>query len=182
MAEQTDAQAGIEGGTMPDSNHPVNERRRQILGGLLTAYTATLIPFAVAQPIENDEQGSFLALSAILVGRQSLDKALAKRFYDGLIAEDNGFAAAAKSLLTLINQQQLDPMALQAALDSAHPELARLPRRIVRAWYVGVVGEGINERCLAYENTLMNEVVKKELRPPTYAYGAPGSWSEPPTT
>jgi len=49
---------------------------------------------------------------------------LAKRFYDGLIAEDNGFPEAAKALLALINEQQIDPMALQATLDNAHPALA----------------------------------------------------------
>lgn len=176
MAAQSDASNGAQ------LNSAIDARRRHVLGGLLGAYTSTLIPWAVAQPVESREQGAFVALSAILVGRKSLDQALAKRFYDALLAKDKNFPGAVGALLELINQQRIDPMDLQARLDSAHPELAPLPRRIVRAWYVGVVGEGIDEQCIAYENTLMNEVVKNELRPPTYAYGAPGSWSQPPAS
>jgi hypothetical protein len=158
----------------------VNWRRRQVLGGLLTTYTATLIPWAVAQPVPNDQQGAFMALSAILVGRKSLDNNLAQRFYDALVAEDTGFPAASSALLTLINEQRIDPMALQATLDTAHPALAPLPRRIVTAWYVGVVGDGSNARCLAYEDSLMSEVVKDKLVPPSYSYGAYGTWEDKP--
>ena len=40
----------------------------------------------------------YLALSAILVGRQSLDSAQAQRLYAALVADDPGFPTAAKAL------------------------------------------------------------------------------------
>lgn len=158
----------------------VDTRRRQMLGVLLTAYTASLIPWATGQPIENDERGAFLALSAILVGRESLNNGLARRLYDALIDQDAGFPKAASALLALVNQERIDPLMLQARLDASHPALAPLPRRIVTAWYVGVVGDGATARCVAYEDSLMSEVVKDKLVPPTYAYGAYGSWEGKP--
>ncbi|HWL29875.1 MAG TPA: sugar dehydrogenase complex small subunit [Burkholderiaceae bacterium] len=159
---------------------PIDTRRRQVLGALLSAYTATLIPWAMAQPVRDDEEGVFLALSAILVGRESLNSGLARRLHDGLIDQDAGFPKGASALLSLIDEEHIDPMMLQARLDAAYPALAPLPRRIVTAWYVGVVGEGVAARCVAYEDSLMSEVVKDKLVPPTYAYGAYGSWEDKP--
>lgn len=159
----------------------INRRRRRLLlGGLLSAYTATLVPWALAQPVENDGQGAFMALSAILVGRQTLDAPLGKRLYEALSAQDPQFENRTKSVLALINTQHIDPMALQKALDAGHNDLAAIPRSIVAAWYVGVVGIGANARCIAYENALMNEIVDDKLRPPTYAYGAYGTWESKP--
>ena len=47
--------------------------RRVVLAGLLTAYTASLIPWAVAQSAPDADRGNFMALSALIAGRQSLD-------------------------------------------------------------------------------------------------------------
>lgn len=58
--------------------------------------------------------------------------------------------------------------------------MAAIPRQIVTAWYVGVVGESTQAQCLAYEQALMSVVTEDKLRPPTYAYGAYGSWQEKP--
>ncbi len=97
---------------------PPDPTRRLLLAGLLTAYTASLIPWALAQPVADTDQGTFLALSAILAGRQALDGAQAKRLYEALKADDPGFPAAAQALLTLINERKTDPMQLQKLLDS----------------------------------------------------------------
>jgi hypothetical protein len=162
--------------------------RRRLLAGMLTAYTASLIPWAVAQPVTSSGQGAFIAVSAILLGRTSLDEASATRLYDALAADDPGFPAAVQALLTFINDGQIDPAQLQATLDQRQtalapplaPALAPLPRKIVTAWYLGVVGEGEQARCLAYETSLMTMVVGDRLRPPTYAYGSYGSWTSKP--
>ncbi|HUH58868.1 MAG TPA: sorbitol dehydrogenase family protein [Candidimonas sp.] len=159
----------------------VNTQRRRVLGSLLTAYTSTLIPWALAQPVQSEGHGAFLAVSAMLVGRQTLDTELGQRYYEALVADDAAFPGAASSLLSFMEQGQLDPMKLQTVLDAQRPELAPLARRIVTAWYTGVVGDGASARCLAYEKALMSEVVKDKLTPPTYAYGAYGSWESKPT-
>ncbi|MDA5194452.1 sugar dehydrogenase complex small subunit [Govanella unica] len=153
--------------------------RRHLLVGLLTAYTASLIPWALAQAAPSAEHGAFTALSAILVGRQALDTTEANRLYDAL-AIDPHFPTDVQALLTLINERHIAPLQLQATLDSGHSPLAPLPRKIVSAWALGVVGSGENARCVAYESALNAVIVADVLKPPTYAYGAYGSWIDKP--
>ncbi|MFI5447858.1 sugar dehydrogenase complex small subunit [Polaromonas sp. UC242_47] len=160
---------------------PSQPTRRVLLVGLLSAYTASLIPWALAQPVAGAEQGSFVAVSALLAGRQALDNVLATRLYDALKADDPGFPAATKALLTLINERKIDPLQLQQLLDSEQSPLAALPRKIVTAWYMGIVGNGDKARCLAYEHALNAAVVEDILKPPTYSYGVYASWEKKPT-
>lgn len=159
------------------SLHP---SRRGLLRGLLSAYTAALIPWALAQPVADADQGTFVALSALLAGRQALNAALAKRLYEALKADDPGFPSAGKALLALINERKLDPLQLQQVLDDEKSPLAALPRTIVTAWFLGVVGSGDKARCLAYEQALNAVIVEDVLKPPTYAYGPYGSWARKP--
>ncbi len=159
---------------------PANPSRRRVLAGLLTAYTASLIPWALAQPVASPGHGAFMALSALLAGRRALDTGLGARLYRALGITYPHFAADAQALLAQINQQHIDPAQLQQALDAAHSPLAPLPRRIMRAWCLGLVGEGEATRCVAYENALNAVVVADVLKPPTYAYGPYGSWAKPP--
>jgi hypothetical protein len=69
---------------------------------------------------------------------------------------------------------------LQEVLDAEHSALAPLPRRIVTAWYLGVVGEGEHARVVAFETALNAVAVADVLKPPTYCYGAYGSWTKKP--
>jgi hypothetical protein len=157
-----------------------NPTRRLVLFGLVSAYTASLVPWALAQEATDADNGAFLALSAILAGRQSLDAAQAQRLYAALVADDPGFPAAAKALLDMIEQRKIDPMQLQKVLDDEKSPLNALPRRIVTAWYLGIVGDDAKARCLAFETALNAEAVADVLKPPTYAYGAYGSWTSKP--
>jgi hypothetical protein len=154
--------------------------RRMLLQGLLTAYTASLIPFALAESVDTQEQGAFLALSAIIAGRKSLDPLLAKTLFQALVDEDAAFAQSAKALLTLINERHLAPVQLQKTLDDEKSPLASVPRKIATAWFMGVVGSGAKARCLAYEYALNAVIVADVLKPPTYAYGPYGSWARTP--
>lgn len=175
MNDADDASDSAENGGVADPE------RRRLLAGLLTAYTASLIPWALAQPVENDSHGAFVAVSAILVGRRSLDAVQAKRYYDALSADDPRFSTAAGRLLALINERRIDPLQLQSVLDTGHSALAPLPRKIATAWFMGIVGSGEKARCLAYETALDNTIVADVLKPPTYAYGVYGSWAKKPT-
>ena len=163
-----------------DSDQP-NPTRRLLLLGVVSAYTASLIPWALAQEVTDADHGAFQALSAILTGRRSLDSAQGERLYAALVADDPGFPAAAKALLATIEQRKIDPMRLQKVLDEEQSPFALLPWRIVTAWYMGIVGDGGKARCLAFETALNAEVVADVLKPPTYAYGAYGSWTRKPS-
>jgi len=159
---------------------PVDASRRRILAGLLTAYTASLVPWALALPAPQADRGAFTALSAILVGQQVLDAAQTARLYDALVADDARFPADVQALLAFVNQRQVDPLQLQNVLDAEHSPLASLPRKIATAWYLGVVGSGETARCVAYETALDAVAVADVLKPPTYAYGSYGSWANKP--
>ena len=165
---------------LPERQDAPNLVRRGLLVGFVSAYTAFLIPWALAQEATDADNGAFRALSAILAGRQSLDSGQAQRLYAALVADDPEFPAAAKALLDTIEQRKIDPMQLQKVLDDEKSPLSALPRRIVTAWYLGIVGDGAKARCLAFETALNAEAVADVLRPPTYAYGAYGSWTRKP--
>jgi hypothetical protein len=160
---------------------PLNRRRRALLASLLSAYAAAAIPWALAQPVADGAHGAFVALSALLAGRQALDQVQARRLYDALAADDPGFPAAAQALLALINGRAIDPLQLQQVLDTEQSVLAPLPRKIVTAWFLGIVGNGDTARCLAFETALNAVIVADVLSPPTYAYGPYASWARKPT-
>jgi hypothetical protein len=151
-----------------------------VLASLLGTYTASFIPQALAQSVVDADRGAFLALSAVLVGRQSLDGEQAARLYDALLADDPDFPSAARSLLSFMNERKIDPLHLQRVLDGEKSPFAGLPRKIVTAWFMGVVGSGDKARAVAYEKALNAAIVSDVLKPPTYCYGAYPSWTKKP--
>lgn len=170
-------------GSLPptsDRDRPPDPLRRALLVGCGASYVLSLIPWAMAQEVPQAEMAPFLALSAILVGRSSLDAAQAKRLYDALVANDAGFPAAAKQLLQTIEQRKIDPMQLQQTLNDEASPLKDLPGQVVTAWYLGIVGSGDKARCIMFETALNAQAVADTLKPPTYAYGGYGSWSRNP--
>jgi hypothetical protein len=154
--------------------------RRLILAGIAGTYASSLIPWALSQPVRDADTGAFMALSALLVGRTSLDPSMARRLYDSLAADDVGFAVALRSLLVQINERQIEPMQLQALLDAAKSPFAALPRKVMTAWCLGIVGSAGRARCLAFEDALNAQIVADVLKPPTYAYGPYASWTRKP--
>lgn len=161
------------------SDDSARPSRRRVLAGLLTAYTASVIPWAMAQPAAQGDRGAFTALSVILVGRHALDVVQMARIYDAF-GTNARFSSDVQTLLALINERHIDPQQLQRTLDSEHSPLASLPRKIVSAWYLGVIGDGEAARCISYETALNAVAVADVLKPPTYAYGTYGSWANRP--
>ncbi|SRR5690554_2841627 len=159
-------------------DHPLS--RRQLLVGFLSAYTASLIPWAWAQEVPNEGQAAFMALSAIIAGRQTLNPELAKRIYEALDRSEQDFAARTQQLVALIEEQKIDPLQLQAILDKQYPQLAPIPRKLATAWFLGVVEVDGQAQAIAYEEALNAVFVADVLKPPSYCYGAYGSWAEPP--
>ena len=161
---------------------PSNHRRR-LVASAVTAYIVSILPrwARAAQTVEDQGQASFTALSTILVGRRDLDASQSARLYQALVSDDPAFPAATSALLTYIDSRKLDSLQLQAALDAEKSPLAALPRKVVTAWYLGVVGENERARCIALEMALNATVVADVLKPPTYCYGPYGSWTRKPT-
>ncbi|WP_336799007.1 sorbitol dehydrogenase family protein [Kaistia sp. MMO-174] len=159
---------------------PPDRLRRALLVGFGATYVLSLLPFALAQEVPDAAMAPFMALSALLVGRTSLDTGQARRLHDALAANDAGFADRTRQLLQLIEQRKIDPMQLQQTLNDENSPLKDLPGQIVTAWYLGIVGSGVRARCIAFETALNAQIVADVLKPPTYAYGGYGSWSRHP--
>ena len=147
---------------------------------MVSAYVASVIPWAMGQPAENERSGAFIALSAIIAGFNSFDPDLAARLHEALLALDPSFDEKVRSLLALIEQHKVDPVRLQATLDAEGSSLAPFPRVIASAWFLGIVGSGDTARCIAYEDALNAVIVSDVLKPPTYCYGPYGSWARKP--
>jgi len=154
--------------------------RRALLTSLLAASVASVIPPALAASTTDAAHDAFLSASKMLTGRTSLDAQQASLLYDALIADDPQFAAEVQALVTVIDQRKIDPLQLQHALDDEHSPVAALTRKIVTAWYTGIVGDGEKARCITFETSMMNEIVSDKLKPPSYCYGGYGSWAEKP--
>lgn len=163
------------------SDNSPDPLRRALLVGFGATYVLSLIPWAMAQEVPEADMAPFMALSALLVGRPSLDTAQAKRLYQALVENDPTFAASAKQLLDTIEQRKIDPMQLQQTLDGEKSPLKDVPGLVVSAWYLGIVGSGKTARCIHFETALNAQVVADILKPPTYAYGGYGSWTRNPT-
>jgi hypothetical protein len=80
----------------------------------------------------------------------------------------------------LITARSVELPKLQSVLDNERSALAALPRRILSAWFLGIVGEGERARCIAFETALNAVIVEDVLKPPTYCYGVYGSWAQKP--
>jgi hypothetical protein len=155
--------------------------RRRLLGAIAAVYAMPHTRWALAQTGAQADRSAFMQLSTVLTGRDRLDAKLAQRLYDALAAEDRAFGARTTALLAFMKERRLDPARLQPVLDEERRDLASLPRAVVAAWYLGVVGSGERERCVAYEEALGAVTVADVLKPPTYCYGTYASWSRKPT-
>lgn len=128
----------------------------------------------------------FLQLSQYLTGKSALDDAIGQAIFAVLStdaiphgASDNGFTAQVAALNTFILQSKTPALALQATLNKEQPSLAALPKKLMQAWYRGIVGTGSNARAVAYEQALMYPPIADVIVMPTYARGIPGYWAAP---
>jgi hypothetical protein len=159
--------------------------RRMLLSTTAKLVAAAAVGVLGLRSARADESASagldaFMAVSKRLTGKDDLDTALGARLHEALGADVPRFKAEVQALLAVIDERRIDPLQLQRTLDAEHSALAVLPRKIVSAWYTGVVGEGERARCIAFETSLMHGIVADHLRPPSYCNGPPGSWSAKP--
>lgn len=153
--------------------------RRDLLRGVALGWISWFLPAAFAAPAAPDTT-AFNALSAMLTGRKVDDSARSHRLFDALVADNTHFASDVAALLDLMHTRNVPVAQLQTLLDSEKSPLAPLPRAVVSAWYLGIVGSGKTARCLDFEMAMNAQVVGDVLKPPTYCYGGYGSWAAKP--
>ncbi|WP_321786732.1 sugar dehydrogenase complex small subunit [Paraburkholderia sp. J94] len=172
-------------------SQPFAPSRRQFLIG--TAVLATLsvaglgamgsIAAAHAQAAAANADADFSAfikLSQYLTGKTALDVEIGRAILTGLKGDDANASAIIAQLNDFVARTNTPANGLQSVLDASQPALAKLPKKVMTAWYLGVVGSGKNARTVAYEQALMYPPIADVIVMPSYARGVPGYWAKPP--
>jgi fructose 5-dehydrogenase small subunit len=124
---------------------------------------------------------AFLALSQQLTGRTSFDPILGKRVYDALSKADSQFTQNVAALNTWLQGHASVPSdTVTQALAVDQPNLAKTVGQVMRAWYLGLVGDMPNVQVVAYERALMFDPVKDVLTIPSYCRDVPFYWAQKP--
>jgi hypothetical protein len=140
------------------------------------------VALALAEPAAGADLDAFLALSRRLTGRSRFDPVLGKRVYGALAQADSQFVQNVAALDTWLNDHGGVPSdTVTQALEVDEPALAKTVRAVMRAWYLGLVGEMPNVQVVAYERALMFDPVRSVLTIPSYCRDVPFYWASQPT-
>ena len=178
----------IHSSSNPSFKPPVAHARRRLLLGSVTIAGLGMLGMAGFLPGQAAEASAqqtaaglaaFTELSTYLTGHAKLDSVMAQTLYTALLEDNPQFAMQVASVNDFLVKTPTPATQLQAVLETAHPELATLPRRIMTGWYLGIVGTGGKARAMAYEEALMYPPVADVVVLPTYARGVPGYWAQP---
>ena len=139
------------------------------------------IPSAFADAPAGGGLDAFLALSQHLTARTSFNPVLGKRVYDALVHSDSQFPQNVGALNTWLQGHGGVPSdTVTQALQTDQPVLAKTVSAIMRAWYLGLVGEMPHVQVVAYESALMFDPVKDVLTIPSYCRDVPFYWTQKP--
>jgi hypothetical protein len=146
------------------------------VGGLASLHTA------VAQESAASDANftAFMRLSQYLTGKTTLDVEIGRAILAGLLDDDASANTAIAQLNDFVARTNTPANTLQSVLDASQPALAKLPKKVVTAWYLGVVGTDKKARTVAYEQALMYPPIADVIVMPSYARGVPGYWAKPP--
>lgn len=143
---------------------------------------STVVPGALAAA----EDDPTLKVSRIIVGRDDLDPALAKRVYAALSERIDGFDQKLSTLVSALssaNSAGADRDAALSRLDDASLDLAL---QIAQPWYTGVAGDGARESLdddavfVTYLGAEALRMISDVTPIQTYSTGAPGWWAQTP--
>ena len=111
-----------------------------------------------------------MKVSTTLTGRASLNAVTNERIFLAMGGHSREFLDPLERLTGKLGQ----PPSTWAEADRA------LAADIVRAWYLGKVGDGPGAEVVSYEHSLMYEAVSGALEPRTFCASQPGYWAEKP--
>jgi hypothetical protein len=122
----------------------------------------------------------FIAVSKTLTGKSEINPTLALALYQAFVNTAPNIDAALAGLKTTLLGAEVLAQDDKTAFTEAQKAEQALSQAILQAWYLGVVGKGKKSVCVAYADTLSNQVVADVLVPPSFSYGPCGSWSAKP--
>lgn len=155
-----------------------NLSRRRLLQGMgilsLGAMCNSLFP-ARALAADQLAENGFLNVSQFLVSRP-VGPILGQRYFDALNRHNPNFTHQLSSLQALLQQHNfahVDDFLAAFGADNSDWQTAK---RIISAWYTGVVGDGSDLELIAYADAMMYLPTKDILVVPTYG-GGPFYWA-----
>jgi len=122
----------------------------------------------------------FIAVSSTLTGKAEVNPTLALALYGAFLKSSPEIDDALARLKTTLLGADVLAQEDKTAFAEAQKAEQALSQAILQAWYLGVVGKGKKSVCVAYADTLSNQVVADVLVPPSFSYGPCGSWSAKP--
>lgn len=122
--------------------------------------------------------GAFQKLSQFLTSKP-VHAVLAQRYYDALKKRNPDLDKTIAALNTLVEQNKLAHMDDYLALQDVDKDLDTRAKSIVKAMYLGVVGDDENAELIAYKEAFMYQPTQDVLVVPTYGRG-PESWGAKP--
>jgi hypothetical protein len=144
--------------------------------GACALFSLTPLNQVLADALSEDLFGIFMAVSQPMCGKQVLDPQVGKVLLAALVAANPDFANLLGQFQAWFAQRSHATLGLTADIKAQRPDLALVPALMIRAWYLGIVGN----RAYAYEQALMYPPIKDMVVLPTYARGAPGYWEAKP--
>lgn len=174
--------------TLPTvSNNPVVLKRRELLllagAGVLSmprwlppvsAQTTTVTPRTATA--NSRQQSDFFALSVLLTANSKLNAHTSARTYAALCAQVIEFEKQSADLWQFSQVHQIKDVEAFSAAVAGNAALSRVLHQIVSVWYLGVVGNGVQGKVIAFEQALMFDPVRDAVGVPTYCRAAPGYW------
>jgi fructose 5-dehydrogenase small subunit len=130
-----------------------------------------------AAPAAGSGYDAFIELSQRLTGRTSFDAVLGQRVHAALGRTNSQFDTNVAALnIWLQGHGGVPSDTVTAALKTDQPELAATVTDIMRAWYLGLVGDTPHVQVVAFEKALMFDPVSDVLTIPSYCRDVPFYW------
>lgn len=167
--------------TLPDPRRRMLLKTSMALGvvGGVAAYVPFASVFAAADAAPAAAAvGAFQKLAQFLTSKQ-VNAVLAQRYYDALKKRNPSLDQSVAALGALVGKSQLAHMDDYLALTGVDKSLDTCAKTIVKAMYLGVVGDDENAELIAYKEAFMYKPTEDVLVVPTYGRG-PETWGAKP--
>ncbi|OWT68104.1 MULTISPECIES: sugar dehydrogenase complex small subunit [unclassified Achromobacter] len=177
----TDAKAVV----LSEQEVLIDSRRRNLVKGAIALGVMWRLPIdsaLAAAPAEVTQVpvsvSAFQKVSTFLTSK-NVSPAMATRCYDALKKRIPDLDSVVASLDTLVKTRQLSHVDEYLALTDVDKGLDTQAKSIIRALYLGVVGDDEKAELFAYEEAFMYDPTRAILVVPTYGRG-PNSWGPKP--
>ena len=168
---------------------PVKDPQRRLLvkGSISWGVVAAFAPMPVMQALAAVPAVSADVPAAVAAFQQastfltskSVNATMASRAYEALKKRMPDLDKTVASINGLVTEKQLGDMDAYLALQDVDKGLDKQAKDIVRAMYLGVVGDDEKAELFAYEEAFMYDPTRDVLVVPTYGRG-PDSWGTKP--